>query len=52
MNSSIHQIKNSIKSLANRVEQIGNRISGTEHKAELDQAVKEREKRRPTKITQ
>jgi hypothetical protein len=42
MNSSIPQIKISIKSLADRAEQFENRVSGTEDKVEvLDQTIKE-----------
>jgi uncharacterized coiled-coil protein SlyX len=45
MNSSIFQIKISIKTLVSRVEQVENRVSGTKGKVEeLDQIVKEHEK--------
>jgi prefoldin subunit 5 len=44
INSSIYQIKISIQSLANRVKEVENRVSGTEDKEELDQRVKHREK--------
>jgi hypothetical protein len=41
MNSSISQIKISIESLVNRMEQVENRVSGTQDKVEeLDQIVK------------
>jgi predicted nucleic acid-binding Zn-ribbon protein len=45
MNSSIFQIKISIKTLVSRVEQVENRVSGTEDKEEeLGQIIKEQEK--------
>jgi hypothetical protein len=45
MNSSISQIKMSIKSLVNRVEQVENGESGTENKEEeLDQTAKDHKK--------
>jgi hypothetical protein len=46
MNISVSQIKISADSLANRVKQVENRVSGTEDKGEeVDQIVKEREKK-------
>jgi peptidoglycan hydrolase CwlO-like protein len=43
-NNSIYEIKIPIKSLADRVEQVQNKVSGTESKVEeLDQNVKEYE---------
>jgi prefoldin subunit 5 len=44
INSSIYQIKISIQSLANRVKEVENRVSGTEDKEEFDQRVKHHEK--------